>query len=360
MEDQTLAVTTGSCGQRWRLPPFCYAFKAGCCLKILYNRMDRLLKGVGGALPFALSFMPTCVTLAVMSCSEGLINANRRVDDLKLATGEEKRSVRSIRPKGRPFLIRWSAFMAGLWVMSLGIAVMIRAEMGLAPWDVFHMGLASVTPLTVGMWLQLVGVAVVTLAAVIAWKLPGWGAIINMMLMGWFVDGWLWTGWLETPDSLWGQSIMLLTGLALIGLGNGLYIAPRLGAGPRDALVLVLSEKTGSPLSRVRLLLEVGVLIAGWLLGGPVGAGTLLFSVSIGPMMQLSIQFWDKMMKQWLGRGDAIESIHQRKVRIDDHDGFGGPVRGEAGFAEKRSRAAQPVRALPGTVGGTPEKRRIG
>ncbi|MFD1434947.1 YitT family protein [Kroppenstedtia eburnea] len=281
---------------------------------------------------------------------------------MKLATGEGKQEAQSIRPKWRPFLIRWSAFMAGLSVMSLGIAVMIRAEMGLAPWDVFHMGLASVTPLTVGMWLQLAGAAVVTLAAVLARKWPGWGAIINMMLMGWFVDGWLWVGWLwlETPSSAWGQSLMLVTGLVLIGLGNGLYIAPRLGAGPRDALVLVLAEKTSIPLSRVRLLLEVGVLVAGWLLGGPVGAGTLLFSVLIGPMMQLSMQFWDKMMKQWLGRGDVIEGIHQRKVRTDDHDGFGGPVRGKADFAEKCGRAAQPVRALPGTAGGAPAKRRIG
>lgn len=250
--------------------------------------------------------------------------------------------------------------MAGLWVMSLGIAVMIRAEAGLAPWDVFHMGLAIVTPLTVGMWLQLVGLAVITLAAVLARRLPGPGALLNMLLIGWFVDGLLWSGWLETPESLFGKLLMLLAGLGLIGLGNGLYIAPQLGAGPRDALVLVLSEKTGISLSRVRLVLEVGVLVAGWLLGGPVGAGTLLFSVLIGPMMQVSIQFWDKMMKKWLGRGDTVEGLHQRKVRTHHHDGFGGPDRGQTDFAEECGRTAQPVRTLSGAAGGPPEKRRIG
>ncbi|PTX58428.1 hypothetical protein C8P63_11615 [Melghirimyces profundicolus] len=228
----------------------------------------------------------------------------------------------------RPFLIRWGAFLAGLWIMALGIALMIKAGLGLAPWDVFHMGLAMVTPLTVGTWLQLVGLAVLTGASVLARRLPGPGAVLNMFLVGLFVDRLLASAWLKTPGAPVSQWGMLLCGLALIGLGNGLYIAPRLGAGPRDALVIVLSEKLGISISRIRLILEVSVLVVGWLLGGPVYFGTLLFSLTIGPMMQVSIQFWGKMIEMWTGRGVTVEGIHQRTLRSHHHDGFGGKVRG--------------------------------
>ncbi len=212
--------------------------------------------------------------------------------------------------------------------MALGIALMIRARLGLAPWDVLHMGLANVTPLTVGTWLQLVGLAVISLASIIARRWPGPGAVLNMLLVGLFVDWFLQSEWLFAPETLYGRWLALLSGLVLIGVGNGLYIAPRLGAGPRDALVLVLADKLSLSISWIRVLLEVSVLAAGWLLGGPVFVGTLLFSLSIGPMMQLSIQFWEKMIKQWLGRGVGIEGVHQRTLRPHHHDGFSSEVRG--------------------------------
>ncbi|MDR6225205.1 YczE/YyaS/YitT family protein [Desmospora profundinema] len=222
------------------------------------------------------------------------------------------------------FSIRWGAFMTGLWVMAFGIALMIRADLGLAPWDVLHMGLAMVTPLTVGMWLQLVGFTLVGLAAVLDRKWPGAGALLNMLLVGFFVDLFLAIPWLVTPVNIWGQWGMLIAGIAVMGIGCGLYIAPRLGAGPRDGVVLALSDRWGLSVGRVRLGMEVGVLVCGWMLGGPVFIGTLLFSLAIGPMMQTSIQFWEKMIEQWLGRGVHIEGIHQRAVRPYHHDGLGG------------------------------------
>ncbi|MFC4076858.1 YczE/YyaS/YitT family protein [Salinithrix halophila] len=210
----------------------------------------------------------------------------------------------------RVFSVRWGAFMAGIMVMALGIAVMIRAQWGLAPWDVFHMGLAINTPLTVGTWLQIVGLVLITAAAVIDRKLPGPGAVLNMILVGWLVDHYLAQPWMQTPVDGWGQGLMMLAGLLLVGIGNGLYIAPRLGAGPRDGVVMALSERWGFSISRVRMSMELSVLAAGWFLGGPVFVGTVLFSVLIGPMMQTSIRFWEKMIEQWLRRGVSVEDIH--------------------------------------------------
>ncbi|OYD09161.1 hypothetical protein CHM34_03455 [Paludifilum halophilum] len=225
-------------------------------------------------------------------------------------------------------MIRWGAFMVGIWVMALGIVMMIQAEMGLAPWDVFHMGLANISPLTVGMWLQIVGFILVSLASLLSKKLPGPGAVLNMILVGFFVDLLLGAGWIPTPDPIWAKIVLLLVGLLVMGIGNGLYIAPRLGAGPRDGLVIVLSERLSQPIRRVRAVMEISVLIMGWLLGGPVFIGTLLFSVSIGPMMQTSIQFWERQIDQWLGRGVPVENINQRTLRSYHHDGFSGKIRG--------------------------------
>lgn len=222
------------------------------------------------------------------------------------------------------FFIRWGAFLVGLWIMALGIAMMVRANLGVAPWDVLHMGLAMVTPLTIGMWVQLVGFLFITLAAIIDRKWPGPGALLNMLLVGFLVDLFLAIPWFVTPEQLWARGIMMMVSILFLGVGCGLYIAPRLGAGPRDGVVLAISKRFRWSVGRVRLGMEVAVMGLGWLLGGPVFVGTLLFSVTIGPLMQFWIQFWEKMIEQWLRRGVHIEGINQRSVRPHHHDGFSG------------------------------------
>ncbi|WP_107726808.1 YczE/YyaS/YitT family protein [Desmospora activa] len=208
------------------------------------------------------------------------------------------------------FSIRWGSFLIGLWMMSLGIAMMIRANLGVAPWDVLHIGLSMVTPLTIGTWVQLVGFFFIALAAILDKKWPGPGALLNMLLIGFFVDLFLAMPWFVTPEQLWARWILMIVAIIIMGFGCGLYIAPQLGAGPRDGVVLALSRRYGWSVGRVRLGMEVTVMGLGWLLGGPVFVGTLLFSVMIGPMMQFWIQFWEKMIEQWLKRGVQIEGIH--------------------------------------------------
>lgn len=205
-------------------------------------------------------------------------------------------------------MFRWFIFFLGVAVMSFGIALMIRAELGIAPWDVLHVGLQMHFGLTVGTWTIIMGLLLVTASALIAKELPKSGAFLNMIFVGIFVDIFLIL--LGTPESIQGQTIMLVTGILIMGFGIGVYISPRMGAGPRDSVMLAVSEKTGISVARVRAVMEVSVLIIGWLLGGPVFIGTLLFSVTIGHISGFSLKICQNWMDRLRERGMRVENIY--------------------------------------------------
>lgn len=255
---------------------------------------------------------------------------------------------------------RWLFFVFGLWVMSLGVVLTIRAELGVAPWDVLHIGLAQRTPLSIGVWVQVVGLLLVAVTAWLKRRRPEIGTVLNMILVGVFIDAWLLLNWIPVPSALWIRWMYLIAGIGLCGFGAGMYIASRLGAGPRDGLTLVLSERTGWSISRIRTIMEVTVMVIGWMLGGPLSVGTFLSSVLIGPVMHVSIQFWEKRLKYVAGRGVDLEGVHQGTVRTDHHDGFGDPLRGRAGVAEADCGTAPAVGTLSGAADCSPAKRRSG
>ncbi|PRO65022.1 hypothetical protein C6I21_11270 [Alkalicoccus urumqiensis] len=209
-------------------------------------------------------------------------------------------------PKMRVF--RWSIFFLGVMVMSLGIALMIRAELGSAPWDVLHIGLQQHLGLTVGTWTVIMGFVLLAASYVMTRILPQAGAWMNMLFVGVFVDLFLLV--LETPAGLFGRGLMLTAGILIMGFGIGLYISPRCGAGPRDSVMLAVSEKTGATVARVRIYMEVLVLAAGWLLGGPVFIGTILFSLTIGHVTGYSLVLCTRWMDRWTERGMPLENIN--------------------------------------------------
>lgn len=204
--------------------------------------------------------------------------------------------------------IRWMIFTAGLLIMSFGIALMIRAELGSAPWDVLHIGLTMQFGLTVGSWTVIMGFMLLALSTLLTKQLPQPGAYANMLLVGLFVDIFLFL--LGTPASLPLQLIMLLAGITIMGFGIGVYIAPRCGAGPRDSIMLALSKKTGSSVARVRVIMEVFVLACGWTLGGPVFFGTVLFSLTIGHITGFSLNICSHWMDRLTERGMNVENIN--------------------------------------------------
>jgi uncharacterized membrane protein YczE len=173
--------------------------------------------------------------------------------------------------------------LIGLILYGVSMAMMLRATLGLNPWDVFHAGVTSRVPLTFGQVTIVVG-ALVLLLWIPLRQWPGLGTIANVVVIGLAVDAAL--AVIDSPTGLPAQLTLLLAGLVLNGLAGGLYIGSQLGPGPRDGLMTGLALRTGLSIRLVRTGLELVVLGAGWMLGGPVGLGTVLYAVTIGPLVQ--------------------------------------------------------------------------
>lgn len=173
--------------------------------------------------------------------------------------------------------------MIGLWVFGLGAALMVRAGLGLDPWNVFHQGLSERTVLSLGMVSILSGVGVMLLWIPLRQR-PGLGTICNIIFIGVSVDVCLWL----LPDfEGWPLRVAgLMAGLVLTGLGTAAYIGAGMGTGPRDGLMIGLNRRFGWSIRISRLLVEMIVLACGWLLGGTVGIGTVAFALLIGPLVQ--------------------------------------------------------------------------
>ena len=193
---------------------------------------------------------------------------------------------------GPAFLGRVVQFLLGLTGMGFGLATMLEAGVGVGPWGVFHDGIARVTPLSFGSALMAVGVVVLILAWWWTGERPGPGTFVNMLIVGPSVDLFRASGVLPTPDGLAFGTAQFLLGVAIVGFASGTYITAGFGAGPRDGFVLGLSRLLGGSIRRTRTLLELTVLAIGFLLGGSVGLGTLLFAVAIGPTMQTAIRLF--------------------------------------------------------------------
>jgi len=170
----------------------------------------------------------------------------------------------------------------GLALYGFSIGLMVRANLGLDPWDVFHQGLSNRTGISLGMMVNLVG-AVVLLLWIPIRQRPGIGTIANVLLIGTFADLSLWL--LPPVQSLPLAAGMMVGAVVLNGLATGAYIGAGLGPGPRDGLMTGLVKRTGGSVRVIRTGIEIAVLAAGWLLGGTAGLGTLLYAIAIGPIV---------------------------------------------------------------------------
>ncbi|QED48073.1 YczE/YyaS/YitT family protein [Cytobacillus dafuensis] len=186
------------------------------------------------------------------------------------------------------WFLRWSFFVFGLMILAFGISLTIEGkQLGIGPWDVFHYGLFLKFGLTIGSWSIITGCFLLLIYSVIKKEWPKIGSILNMVLLGLFID---FFNWLLPPiDSLIGESLVFMLGVILLGYGIGLYVSADLGAGPRDSFMLLIVEKTGWSIPWVRNGIEVFVLLIGWLLGGPIGIGSVFIAFGLGPILGISI-----------------------------------------------------------------------
>lgn len=186
-----------------------------------------------------------------------------------------------------PRPLQAASLLAGLWVFGTGEGMLVRAALGNSPWTVFAQGVARHTHLSIGVMTNLIG-ALVLLLWIPLRQRPGLGTVLNVLLIGTALDVTLTllpaaTGW---PTRLG----LCIAGILTVALGSGLYLRCGLGPGPRDGLMTGIARVSGWPLGAARALIEVSVLSVGWLLGGVVGLGTVLFAVLIGPCVHIAVR----------------------------------------------------------------------
>jgi uncharacterized membrane protein YczE len=178
---------------------------------------------------------------------------------------------------------RLTRLMVGLLIFGIGTGLMIQSDLGLSPWDVLHQGLSINFGLTVGRWTIIVSFLVLLLWVPIREKY-GLGTLANAIVIGLSVDATV--AMVAIPDGMIPRSLFMIVGILFVGFASGLYIGASLGPGPRDGLMTGLAKR-GPSIRLTRFGIEAVVLAAGWLLGGTVGLGTVLFAVFIGPLVQL-------------------------------------------------------------------------
>ncbi|MFE7710442.1 YitT family protein [Streptomyces sp. NPDC057486] len=177
----------------------------------------------------------------------------------------------------------------GLALYGASSALMVRAGLGLEPWGVLHQGLSERTGLSIGVVAIIVGAAVLLLWIPMRQR-PGLGTVSNVFAIGLAMDGTL--ALVPELHGLAARIVIMVAGIALNGVATGLYIAARFGPGPRDGLMTGLHRRTGRSVRLVRTAIEVAVVATGFLLGGSLGVGTVLYALSIGPLAQLFLRFF--------------------------------------------------------------------
>jgi uncharacterized membrane protein YczE len=181
---------------------------------------------------------------------------------------------------------RFAQLLVGLGLFGAGLALMVRSELGLGPWDVFHQGISRRTGASIGTVNILVGVVVVLGWIPLRQRL-GIGTLLNTVLVGATMDAVL--AWVDPLDGTAQRWAALLVGIAIGAAGVALYIGAGLGTGPRDGLMTGFAARSGHSIRAVRTTMEVAALVLGWLLGGDVGVGTVIFAGAIGPLLQYGL-----------------------------------------------------------------------
>ncbi|MDQ0735970.1 membrane protein YczE [Arthrobacter agilis] len=176
--------------------------------------------------------------------------------------------------------------MIGVFLYGFSLAMMIRATLGVSPWDVLGQGGSLRTGIPFGFMTNIIGLIVLLLWIPLRQR-PGVGTVFNVLLVGPSAEVGL--AILTEPDRLWARILLFTGGLVLLAVASGLYIGARLGPGPRDGLMTGLHTRFGLPIWLVRTAIEGTVLVLGWLLGGSVGLGTVAFALLIGPLINIAL-----------------------------------------------------------------------
>ena len=200
---------------------------------------------------------------------------------------------------------RSTFFLLGIVILALGVTLTVKANMiGVGSWDVLHIGLTNTLGLTIGIWSIIVGLIILAIDSMFMKRLPKIGTFLDMVLTGIFID--IFNFLLPNVDGYFPQLIAFCAGLLLLGFGCGMYIVANLGVGPRDTLMLLVTHKLGWSVGKARTIMEVTVAIVGFLLGGPVGIGTVIMSFGLGPIVQWALAINEKLFFAVTGTESSV------------------------------------------------------
>ena len=194
----------------------------------------------------------------------------------------------------KPRLKTMVMLIIGLFLFGLGEAIIIGSGSGVSPWTVLAQGISTRSDLSIGMATFFISIAIL-----IFWiplkQVPGIGTILNAIIIASAID--LTLPYLPQPDDITFKIIQACFGILVVGLGSGIYLCSNLGPGPRDGLMIGLQKQTNASLPAIRTIIELLAVISGWLLGGVVGIGTILFVFGIGPCVGIGLTLVEKVSK---------------------------------------------------------------
>ena len=206
--------------------------------------------------------------------------------------------------------VRYFRLFLGLFLCAIGIVMTINANLGYAPWDVFHQGIGNIIGIKIGTANILTGIVIVGVEVMMGQR-PGVGTLCNMSLIGVFMNIIMTNNLLPILDNVIARIIMIFIGMIIMGIGSYLYIGSGFGAGPRDGFMILLLKKTNKSVRFIRNSIEITALIVGYFLGGPVGIGTIIMSFGLGPSVQLVFNMFNFDAKEVKHRqlGDEFKSL---------------------------------------------------
>jgi len=207
----------------------------------------------------------------------------------------------------KTFLAKYLYFFSGLFISCTGNYFLIVAQnLGVSPWDVFHLGISRYFPsIGLGTIEIIVGMLILIPSFLMGIK-PQFGTFLNMYVFGLMLNALMSSHLLEIPTSYALSFIYLIIGIFTTGIGTAVYLHANAGAGPRDALMLGLNQNTRFSIAQVRSGIEISIVILGYILGGPVGIGTLIFSLTIGISVQWGMKWVDQLKFNELPRPAGV------------------------------------------------------
>ena len=212
----------------------------------------------------------------------------------------------------KKFYIRLFNLLMGLLLYAIGIVVTLQANIGYAPWEVFHVGFAKTTGLSIGVISIIAGLIIVIIVTLAGEKF-GLGSILGMLLTGVFIDVVMYIEIIPLANNMIIGLVYLLIGLFILALGSYFYMNAAFGLGPRDNLMVVLTRKTKLPVGACRGIVEVLATLIGWPLGGMVGIGTIISALAIGPCVQVT--FWAFKFDVTAVKHETLEDIYKNYIK---------------------------------------------